>query len=98
MNEGDAVRNQSMDEMFAHMRQQDKAIANLHGRFDTQDEKLVYIYAISQNLKGFSEFCSRSGRRLNRFMKWIATVVAPIVAVYAIFKEQIDAFFKRWFG
>lgn len=96
--EGDAVRTTGMDEVFVHLRKQDAAILALTQRFDTQDEKLSFIVSINENLAGFSEFCSRWGKRFNRMLKWTATVVAPIITVYALFKDAIDHLFKRWFG
>lgn len=98
--EGDAVRTTGMDEIFVHLRKQDAAILALTQRFDTQDEKLSFIVSINENLAGFSEFCSRWGRRFSRAMKFIATIIAPIVATWFTLHElcKDQPWFKRWFG
>lgn len=91
MNEDEAVRDVSMNGMFEHLRKQDKAIEAIR-------KDIEFVVVISQNLEGFSKFCCRWGARLNRVMRWAATILAPIVTVYALFKDAIDAFFKRWLG
>jgi len=90
-NEGDAVRDDAQDDFFAHLRKQDAEIAAIR-------EDIQFLVDVSRNLEGFAQFCCRWGRRINRMMKWIATIVAPLVTVYALFKDSIDALFKRWFG
>jgi hypothetical protein len=83
----EAVRSESMDQIFTHLRTQDEAIDQL--RADLQP-----AIEIISNLRGFALFCQRWGKRLNTALKWLAAIGPAIILIRQWAIEYAKAHFK----
>lgn len=85
--EDEEVRNKTIDPIFEHLRTQDLAIQNL--RNDMQP-----VIEIIENLRGFSDFCYRWGRRLNIALRWLATVGPALALLWQWLSDPTRAWLK----
>lgn len=85
------------DDVFHHLRQQDRAIAALreevslqmqamrdsvNGQFVELRNDTEYLVVISRNLEGFSNFCARWGGRIARATKWSVPVISGAILLH----------------